>query len=109
MQMTTLGTIIAKLKQADQQRIVPFGFGQPMSYRGYYDQLAFEPKRNVTIASMLSHAESALGQIFTGYKGGEYLMDANTECWIAEYGTSDGDCIGPTLLAYICGDTDGHA
>lgn len=98
----TLGELIAALKAVPNQNgLVPWGFGQPDSYRGYYEQVAFEPLENVTIASMLAAAESALGATFQGYKGGDYLMDEYTECWIAEYGRRGGDQIGETLLKYM--------
>lgn len=48
---------------------------------------------------MLENAKSALGATFYGYKGGEYTMHEYTYCWIAEYGTSKGDKIGPTIKA----------
>ena len=48
---------------------------------------------------MLEYAKSALGATFTGYKGGEFLMEEFTDCWICEYGTSHGDGIGPVMLA----------
>ncbi len=69
-----------------------------MSYRGYYDELAFEPQDDVSFGEMLAHAKAAMGATFTGYKGGEYTMESYTPCWIAEYGTSQGDRIGPTML-----------
>lgn len=93
-----LKEIIDFLETLDQEAIVPFGFGEPMSYRGYYDQLAFEPIENARIGDMLTHAKNALGKEFTGYKGGEYIMGECTDCWIAPYGSSGGDKIGPTLL-----------
>lgn len=61
--------------------------------------MAFKPKENVTFGEMLVHAKSAQGATFTGYKGGEYTMHEYTDCWIAEYGTSKADKIGPTLKA----------
>lgn len=93
-----LKNLIEWLEKQSPNAIVPHGFGIPRSYRGYYDQLAFEPVENAVILDMLEHARSALGTTFTGYKGGEYTMDEWTECWIAEYGTSEGDKIGPTML-----------
>jgi len=38
-----LSDIIETLEKYDPATIVPLGFGEPHSYRGYYDQLAFEP------------------------------------------------------------------
>jgi len=98
-----LQELINALAAADQDYVAPLGFAEPMSYRGYYEDLAFEPAQNVTVASMLAHAKSALGATFTGYKGGEYTMHEYTDCYIAEYGKSGGDKIGPVLVAYLTG------
>jgi len=95
-----LGDLIGWLKQQDPELAVPYGFGEPSSYRGYYTDVAFEPKENTTFGEMLQHAESALGQTFCGYKGGAFKMHKYTICWIAEYGSTDSDTIGPTLKAY---------
>lgn len=93
-----LQDLIDWLERQDADAIVPHGFGSPMSYRGYYDELAFEPVENARLGDMLDHARGALRATFTGYKGGEFTMDEYTYCWIAEYGTSEGDKIGPTIL-----------
>jgi hypothetical protein len=93
-----LKELIEALEALNPNAVVPHGFGEPMSYRGYYDQLAFEPVENARIGDMLQHAKNALGNTFTGYKGGDYTMHETTECWIAPYGSSGGDMIGPTLL-----------
>ena len=98
-----LQQLINALAAADQDYVAPFGFGSPDSYRGYYFDVAFEPERNVTVASMLAHAKSALGATFTGYKGGEYVMGPHTDCYIAQYGECYGDKIGPVLIAYLTG------
>ena len=94
-----LGELIKWLEQQDGEKVVPHGFGKPGSYRGYYEDVAFEPAQNVSFASMLEHAKSALGATFQGYKGGDFTMNEYTDCWIAEYGTSQGDKIGPTIKA----------
>lgn len=91
--------LIHWLSKQDPDTIVPHGFGEPHSFRGYYDQLAFEPVEDARLGDMLSNAESALGKVFEGYRGGSYLMDEYTDCWISEYGTSqDADKIGSTML-----------
>lgn len=38
-----LKELIEQLEKMPSDRIIPFGFGKPMSYRGYYAQLAFDP------------------------------------------------------------------
>ena len=98
-----LGKLIEELRNADPDYIAPIGFAAPRSYRGYYEDVAFKPAENVSVASMLRHAESALGATFEGYKGGKYTMGERTTCWISNYGESGGDCIGSVLVAYLTG------
>lgn len=94
----TLAEIITALEAEDPRKVLPQGFNSPHSYRGYYDELAFEPARNVTVADMLKDARSALGNTYQGYKGGDYVMSDDTDCWLAHYGTAAGESIGPLLL-----------
>lgn len=94
-----LGNLIEWLREQNPELKVLHGFGEPMSYRGYYEDVAFEPVEETTFGEMLKHAESALGTTFTGYKGGDFTMHEYTDCWIASYGTSDGDKIGPSIKA----------
>lgn len=98
-----LKDLIEELEKHPKDTIIRNGFGKPMSYRGDYQQLAFEPKKNVTIGSMLQNAKSALGDTFTGYKGGEFEMDEYTDCYLADYGCT-GDAIGKLLLSYMLND-----
>lgn len=99
----TLGQLIARLEKADPNRTVPLGFGRPHSYRGYYDELAFDPVMNTTVGAMLKAAKSALGTIYPGWKGGEYKMESFTEVWLAKIGEC-GESIGPVLLDYMLGE-----
>lgn len=92
-----LKDLIEWLEKQDATATVPYGFGAPDSYRGYYEDLAFAPAQNVTFGSMLENARYAMGRTFQGYKGGDFTMGEFTDCWIAEYGTSEGDKIGPTM------------
>lgn len=94
-----LEDLIDWLERQDPTLTVPFGFGAPGSYRGCYDEVAFEPVENTTFGEMLEHAKSALGATFTGYKGGKFTMYASTDCWIAEHDSCEADTIGPTLKA----------
>ena len=95
-----LKELIETLEKVDGDMVVPHGFGNPHSYRGYYDQLAFEPEENVTVGQMLKDAQDSLGKTFEGYKGGDFTMDEYTDVWLAEYG-SCGEGLGPTLLSYM--------
>lgn len=81
-----LGELIAMLSDLDPSIRLREGFTYPDSYRGNYCDVAFEPAENVTIGEMLEHAKSAVGKTFQGYKGGDYVMDVDSVCHIAEYG-----------------------
>ena len=82
----TLGQLIAALKQLPPDKVVKHGFTHAHSYRGYYDQVAFEPAEDVTVASMLAECERALCETFHGWKGGEYRYEEYTDAWLAEMG-----------------------
>ena len=100
----TLGELISALEAADSNAVVRNGFDHPHSYRGYYEDLAFEPSGETRVGDMLVNAEDALDKTFEGYKGGDYEMGKYTECWLASYG-SCGETIGSLLLRYILADT----
>jgi hypothetical protein len=91
MMVMYLKNLIEWLEQQDQNADVIDGFGSPHSDRGYYQKLAFKPVPITTFGQMLTHAKSALGRTFDGYKGGEYVMDEFSECRIGEYGVSGED------------------
>ncbi len=103
----TLGELIAWLEVRDPTTRVPIGFARPCSYRGYYEDLAFEIEENTTIGDMLAAAKTALGATFTGYKGGEYVMDADARVWLVAHYRETGEDIGPVLLAYMTGQLPG--
>lgn len=98
-----LKKLIAFLEQQNQEKIVRFGFNNPHSYRGIYAELAFEPAENITVGEMLACAKAALGNTYMGYKGGNFVMDEYTECWLSPYSMGDGETLGPTLLNYMIG------
>lgn len=65
----------------------------PHSYRGFYEDLAFEPSTKPRPAgALLEDAKRAIDNEFTGYKGGEFLMDEYTSLWIAKDGVT-GDAL----------------
>lgn len=97
-----LGELIKALESADPTHVSRIGLVQPHSYRGYYDQLAFAPARDVSVADMLRSARSAVGKTFCGYKGGEFRMDLDAECYVATHGQC-GEEIGPVLVALMTG------
>lgn len=73
------------------------------SYRGYYDHLAagIEADRSIYVAEFLKGCREAMGHTFTGYKGGEYTMDAKTPVWVADYSKCPGfGIVGVTCDGY---------
>lgn len=85
-----LGDLIEFLESLEQDALI-MGLGSPDSYRGYYDQLAFEPTdQMMVVGRLLADVKECVGRTFTGYKGGEYTMTERTSVWIARYGTTAG-------------------
>ena len=83
----TLSELIDRLSaHPDQDAVFKIGFKNPNSWRGSYDELAFEPAKDVPLKLMLKQAEDALGATFTGYKGGEFTMNKHTSVNIDTYG-----------------------
>lgn len=70
----------------------------PHSYRGYYDDLAFELGEGCMCSKdLLSLCKSLIGKKFEGYRGGTYKMKRGTLLWVANYG----DCGKPLTSKMI--------
>lgn len=95
----TLGGLIKALEAIDpEQQIV--GLGEPISYRGYYSDLSFEPDGGVTtVAQALKDAGACMGRVFEGYKGGDFQMGEMTPIWSAFYSSSGPRIMGLNLTA----------
>ena len=97
-----LGDFIKILEERPQDQTISFdfcGFAPKKfdSYRGYYEDLSLSPSdetySKVKVADVLADAKAAMGKTFTGYKGGEFLMDADTLLWTSPYGESHSTAI----------------
>lgn len=99
-----LDQLIEFLAARDPNKVVVRGFHNPHSYRGIYQDLAFEPATNVTVGAMLADARSALDKTYQGYKGGDYTMYGSVDVWVAEEGSGWGEKIGYTLMMYMVGE-----
>lgn len=99
-----LGQLIERLKKEDPAKVVRHGFHNPHSYRGYYEDVAFEPAPNARVVDMLDSATSALGATFQGWKGGDFTMDEHTLVWLAFEGAC-GESIGGALLDRLLADS----
>lgn len=84
-----LKELIQELKTLDSAIVFPIGFYAPHSYRGSFDELAFRPRENVSVFDMLVCAERAVGETFTGFKGGVYLMTEDSNIRFAEEGRTN--------------------
>ena len=82
------------------------GWFEGGSYRGYYDCFSAEPAGDYReVFEMIAVLEDAIGSTFTGYKGGEFTMSADTECFYAPYG-STGPLITRGFLKAMFTDPD---
>ncbi|MFD8777559.1 hypothetical protein [Streptomyces sp. NPDC059916] len=93
-----LGELITALEAADPTLVVEHGFNNPHSYRGDYMELAFEPATTVPVQDMITAARSALDTTYTGYKGGEFTMTADTWVWLSPYGDASCETLSPLAL-----------
>lgn len=99
----TLGELIERLEKESPAKVIRNGFTKPHSYRGYYDELAFVPTCDVSVGDMLRDARSARNVGFGGWKGGVFLMNDYTTCWLANIGCC-GEQLGSRLLNYMLAD-----
>ena len=82
----TLGKLITVLEAMPKDSMVA-NLCDPRSYRGYYIDLAFDHEKGKRPAvELLKECKETVGKVFSGYKGGDYVMDESTPIWIAGYG-----------------------
>lgn len=88
-----LGDLIDAIEACPPTWHVYFDFCQCVpttlaSYRGFYDHLAiaFETDGQMAVEALLAELRQAVGNVFWGYKGGEYTMTENTPVWVANRG-----------------------
>lgn len=92
----TLGKLIEKLQTLPQEANVwidatGLSVADLDSYRGHYCDLALETsKAPMTVEALAGLAIGALGEVFQGYKGGNYRMTCDTPLWVSDYGVSSG-------------------
>lgn len=90
----TLGKLIATL-EAMPEGVEVANLKSAHSYRGYYSDLAFERDEGTRpAAALLAECKAAMGKVFCGCKGGDFVMGELTPVWLASYG-----CCGPKLMA----------
>jgi len=95
MNLGQLNAVFSSMK--DTSFVFTEGFYTPHSYRGYYNELAFEPDANNQVKDIIEALERAYTDSFTGYKGGSYEYNMLTPChlsWIGEASDENGDSLG---------------
>lgn len=65
------------------------------SFRGIYSQLAlgYDFEERMPAKKFLQNLKFADGNVFEGWKGGEFKMDRNTPVWVANQGESSDTAI----------------
>lgn len=102
-----LDDLIELLEWFPRERVVLNGIGNPHSWRGDYNELAFEPIGKTSVGDILDAATSAHGATFEGWKGGEYKMDGGTTIHIEHEGNySDNDTALKMLFDLMIGHSD---
>ena len=93
----TLGMLKVFLENADGKKIMRLGDGYPgdfHSYRGYYRFISLETSPvEITVSAFLKVVTDAIGSVFEGYKGGDFLMTQNTPVWVSGWGFCSGNGI----------------
>jgi len=99
----TLGQLITEIEKcgtknprdgSDKSIMYDFGYMKPThldSWRGSYAEIAmgYDEKGDYpTAESVLCECKDAIGSTYQGYKGGEFIMGADTPVWVANYGHS---------------------
>lgn len=89
----TLGQLISALENQPRENKVFFDFcsnspSRFSSYRGYYSCLAlgYMNGDGPDVDTFLGQCRWTVGNTFTGYKGGEFLMEKKTAIWVANFG-----------------------
>lgn len=89
-----LGDFLDILRMADPEELIPLA--NPHSYRGYYSDLALEPVDDepIKIWQLINQLSDVIDTELTGWKGGEFLMSADTPIWVAPEGTTGAALVG---------------
>jgi hypothetical protein len=73
------------IESAENEKQFRYGISCPFSWRGSYDEVAFEIiEQPMSRDQILFKIEEAYSGTFEGYKGGEYTYNDNTEVHFEE-------------------------
>ena len=77
-----------QIEQAEVGKTFDYGISEPFSWRGSYDEVAFEIlEQPMTREEILDNIEKAYTGTFYGYKGGEYTYQDYTPVNFEEGGS----------------------
>ncbi len=96
-----LKDVISFLEARDPDILVPHGFADPIYWFGKPDSVGFTPARNVTIGSMLAHAQAARRSEKIGYYSANKQAFVQQEVARVHYGEEP---LGLALLSYMVGE-----
>lgn len=107
MKHLTVNELINALKLFPEEMEVYYDFCGFMptldfrSYRGIYEDLAMGyikekdgyRAKALTVKCLRQGLDQVIGREFTGYKGGDFIMEGHTKVWVSGYGESDNTAI----------------
>ena len=113
----TVGEVILLLERQPSTNIVKLDFTEDnperlISYRGYYEALCLDydsTANDMTVWELLRRFKGAIGQVFVGYKGGDFEMHTKTRVWVAPYsecGRMLTDIVEKAGVTVICTQED---
>ena len=103
----SLGEIIATLRKAKPEAwvqtypIEDLKLTTIASWRGIYEHLAIGYELGdggMKVGPLLAECEAAVGNTFTGYKGGDYVAALDTPVWLANWGRSPSSTIDRIVI-----------
>lgn len=89
---------------------IPTGFA---SWRGAYEEIALgytltgyddrdSKAKDIRLNDFIKMVESAIGETFEGWKGGDFVMSKHTPVWVANPGNSDNTGIFEVVDGKYC-------
>jgi hypothetical protein len=103
----TLRELLNRLRSEPNRR-VRRGLKNPHSYRGHYEDIAFELGGEMYIEDIIKLVAGSIGETYEGWKGGFFEMSSYSKVYVAEVGEV-GDELGPILFRFLMEDQVGKA
>lgn len=87
----TLGQLLNTLNNLKGSNL-KISAGEIISYRGSYENMCFDTysEKELSVVELLDYIESNIGKKVTGYKGGEFVIELESDIFVAGYGLTGG-------------------